>query len=69
MTPGGSGTAGKEGRRAATPLLLLLALGFAVPLIAVTAFTFGQPRCPNNEVKSVSNKTSHTIAVGQATMS
>ncbi|HEX5930745.1 MAG TPA: ABC transporter permease, partial [Methyloceanibacter sp.] len=44
MIPGGSSTAEKDGRRAATPLLLLLAGGFAVPLIAVTVFSFMPPR-------------------------
>ena len=44
MTSGGSSTAEKDGRRAAMPLLLLLAVGFAVPLIAVTAFSFMPPR-------------------------
>ena len=43
MTPG-SNMAEKDGPRAATPLLLLLAVGFAVPLIAVTAFSFMPPR-------------------------
>jgi spermidine/putrescine transport system permease protein len=32
------------GRRCALPVLILLALGFAAPLIAVLAFSFAQPR-------------------------
>ena len=42
MIPGGSNMAEKDGR--APPLLLLLAVGLAVPLIAVTAFSFMPPR-------------------------
>lgn len=41
---GASGTSEKEGRRAAVPLLILLALGFVVPLMAVTVFSFMPPR-------------------------
>lgn len=41
---GDSGTSEAEGRRAAAPLLILLALGFAVPLLAVLAFSFMPPR-------------------------
>jgi spermidine/putrescine transport system permease protein len=38
------GTSEKEGRRTAAPLLILLGLGFAVPLMAVTVFSFMPPR-------------------------
>ncbi len=44
MTPGTDRLFGNPGRRAAIPLLVVLALGFAAPLLAVVGYSFMPPR-------------------------
>ncbi len=44
MMPGTDSFFGNPGRRAAIPLLVVLALGFAAPLLAVVGYSFMPPR-------------------------